>query len=102
MFRYAAGDPEWEAMGLPTASADRLDREATVSHENATLTLFGWALTWTLLAVFARRMALDLTPCIYPTIPITVSCFGVAARRDGEYQITENENVFFSAASVEP
>ena len=31
---------------------------------------------WTLLGIFAGGIALNLTPCIYPLIPITVSYFG--------------------------
>jgi thiol:disulfide interchange protein DsbD len=31
---------------------------------------------WTLLGVFAGGIALNLTPCVYPLIPITVSYFG--------------------------
>ena len=31
---------------------------------------------WTLLGVFAGGMALNLTPCVYPLIPITISYFG--------------------------
>jgi thiol:disulfide interchange protein DsbD len=31
---------------------------------------------WTLLGVFAGGAALNLTPCVYPLIPITVSYFG--------------------------
>jgi thioredoxin:protein disulfide reductase len=31
---------------------------------------------WTLLGIFAGGMALNLTPCVYPMIPITVSYFG--------------------------
>jgi thiol:disulfide interchange protein DsbD len=39
---------------------------------------------WTLLAVFAGGMALNLTPCVYPLIPITVSYFaGRSGRRQG-------------------
>ena len=30
----------------------------------------------TLLGIFAGGMALNLTPCVYPLIPITVSYFG--------------------------
>ena len=37
---------------------------------------------WTLLGIFAGGMALNLTPCVYPLIPITVSYFG--ARRGQE------------------
>ncbi len=38
--------------------------------------LYGWAMIWTLLGIFAGGMALNLTPCVYPLIPITVSYFG--------------------------
>jgi thiol:disulfide interchange protein DsbD len=31
---------------------------------------------WTLLGIFAGGIALNLTPCIYPLIPVTVSYFG--------------------------
>jgi thiol:disulfide interchange protein DsbD len=33
-------------------------------------------MVWTLLGIFVGGMALNLTPCIYPLIPITVSFFG--------------------------
>lgn len=36
----------------------------------------GVTLFWTLLGVFLGGMALNLTPCVYPLIPITVSYFG--------------------------
>jgi thiol:disulfide interchange protein DsbD len=38
--------------------------------------LSSWAMIWTLLGVFAGGIALNLTPCVYPLIPITVSYFG--------------------------
>ncbi len=38
--------------------------------------LYGWAMIWTLLGIFAGGIALNLTPCVYPLIPITVSYFG--------------------------
>jgi len=37
---------------------------------------------WTLLGVFAGGMALNLTPCVYPLIPITISYFGGQATKD--------------------
>ncbi len=37
---------------------------------------------WTLLGIFAGGIALNLTPCIYPLIPITVSYFGGRSTRD--------------------
>jgi thiol:disulfide interchange protein DsbD len=33
-------------------------------------------MVWTLLGIFAGGMALNLTPCVYPLIPVTVSYFG--------------------------
>jgi cytochrome c biogenesis protein CcdA len=33
-------------------------------------------LLWTLLGIFVGGLALNLTPCVYPLIPITVSYFG--------------------------
>jgi thiol:disulfide interchange protein DsbD len=36
---------------------------------------------WTLLGIFAGGIALNLTPCIYPLIPITVSYFGGRSAR---------------------
>jgi thiol:disulfide interchange protein DsbD len=36
---------------------------------------------WTLLGIFAGGMALNLTPCIYPMIPITISYFGGQAAK---------------------
>ena len=38
------------------------------------------AFSWTLLGIFFGGMALNLTPCIYPLIPITVSYFGGRSR----------------------
>ncbi len=37
---------------------------------------------WTLLGIFAGGVALNLTPCVYPMIPITVSYFGGRAASD--------------------
>jgi thioredoxin:protein disulfide reductase len=44
--------------------------------------LYGWVMIWTLLGVFAGGMALNLTPCVYPLIPITISYFGGQATRE--------------------
>jgi thiol:disulfide interchange protein DsbD len=49
--------------------------------------LQGWAMLWTLLGIFAGGLALNLTPCVYPMIPITVSFFGGRAGRDKPSQI---------------
>jgi thiol:disulfide interchange protein DsbD len=39
---------------------------------------------WTLLLIFAGGMALNLTPCVYPMIPITVSYFGGRATTESQ------------------
>jgi thiol:disulfide interchange protein DsbD len=41
---------------------------------------------WTLLGIFTGGMALNLTPCVYPLIPITVSYFGGQATQSGSGQ----------------
>jgi thioredoxin:protein disulfide reductase len=51
-----------EATGDAAPSADQGDSEAS--------------LLWALLGVFLGGMALNLTPCVYPLIPVTVSYFG--------------------------
>jgi thiol:disulfide interchange protein DsbD len=39
---------------------------------------------WTLLGIFFGGMALNLTPCVYPLIPITVSYFGGQAAKGAQ------------------
>lgn len=75
VFRYARGYPEWQTHGLPINSAPAGASE-TAAEPPAPGTLHGWAMIWTLLGIFAGGMALNLTPCVYPLIPITVSYFG--------------------------
>jgi len=40
---------------------------------------------WTLLGIFVGGIALNLTPCVYPMIPITVSYFGGRATSDAAH-----------------
>jgi len=75
VFRYAIGYPEWHARGLPVDSAPA-GLSATVPKADKQGRLHGWAMIWTLLGIFAGGLALNLTPCVYPLIPITVSYFG--------------------------
>jgi thiol:disulfide interchange protein DsbD len=84
VYRYPEGFPEWAAHGLPSESVPALSlTDAPVGTEEQA-PLEGWSLVWTLMAVFAGGIALNLTPCIYPLIPITVSYFaGRAGRRQG-------------------
>ena len=83
VYRDPYGYPEWQARGLPVASAPA--GLATTAEETKTPgPLYGWAMIWTLLGIFAGGMALNLTPCVYPMIPITVSYFGGQATKGGE------------------
>jgi thiol:disulfide interchange protein DsbD len=77
VYRYPQGFPEWQDNGLPTAetnSLKALELQAASSSKNKAPS--GLTLLWTLLGVFIGGMALNLTPCVYPLIPITVSYFG--------------------------
>jgi thiol:disulfide interchange protein DsbD len=69
------GYPQWHARSLPVDSSPAGLSEATLTPQQSR-PLQGWAMIWTLLGVFAGGIALNLTPCIYPLIPITVSYFG--------------------------
>ncbi len=75
VYRDPLGFPEWQDRGLPVAS-DPLGLCDYAPEAFAPGPLGGWALVWTMLGVFAGGMALNLTPCVYPLIPITVSYFG--------------------------
>ncbi len=75
VYRDPLGFPAWEKLGLPVGSYP-----SGICAQCAKLQTPGpladWALAWTLLGVFLGGMALNLTPCVYPIIPITVSYFG--------------------------
>ena len=59
--------------------------------------LYGWAMIWTILGIFAGGMALNLTPCVYPLIPITVSYFG---GRSGKGQIIGHGLCYVGGLSI--
>jgi thiol:disulfide interchange protein DsbD len=64
---------------VPTGSATKgINQETFLDYEKGAPTAvgFGAGLLLTLLGFFAGGLALNLTPCIYPLIPITVSYFG--------------------------
>ena len=75
IYRYPKGFPEWHAKGLPVDSSPAGLSEASLAPQQSR-PLEGWVMIWTLLGIFAGGIALNLTPCIYPLIPITVSYFG--------------------------
>lgn len=78
VYRDPYGFPKWQDEGLPTDSSPAgLSTFAAATKEpSSNRPIHGWALAWTLLGIFAGGLALNLTPCVYPMIPITVSFFG--------------------------
>jgi thiol:disulfide interchange protein DsbD len=75
VYRDPFGFPEWQAKGLPVNTSPA--GLAEIAPQSDTSRSFqGWAVIWTLLGIFAGGVALNLTPCVYPLIPITVSYFG--------------------------
>ncbi len=83
VYRDPYGYPEWQGRGLPIESAPA-GLAQTSEEPKAPGPLSGWAMIWTLLGIFAGGMALNLTPCVYPLIPITVSYFGGQATKEGD------------------
>ena len=82
VYRYPYGYPEWKAEGLPTASAP--PRPMSLGGPRLPQRpLLGWGLLLTLAGVFLGGLALNLTPCVYPLIPITVSYFAGRSGRGG-------------------
>jgi thioredoxin:protein disulfide reductase len=81
VYRYPYGIQSWQQQGLPVESSPaglfQTEQPKTPG------VLHGWAMIWTLLGIFAGGMALNLTPCVYPMIPITVSYFGGQAINGG-------------------
>ena len=75
VFRDPLGYPEWKEKNLPV-EAIPAGLTGMVDKPEPPGVLYGWAMIWTLLGIFAGGMALNLTPCVYPLIPITISYFG--------------------------
>lgn len=78
VYRYPEGFPQWHDKGLPSAktSFPELSAKLASAPSKAAIPPQGGTLLLTLLGVFVGGMALNLTPCVYPMIPITVSYFG--------------------------
>lgn len=74
VYRFAEGLPTWKEMGLPV-EAGRASYEMPGGQKDIS-TVVGSGLVLTLLGVFLGGIALNLTPCVYPLIPITASYFG--------------------------
>jgi thiol:disulfide interchange protein DsbD len=75
VFRDPHGFPQWQNQGLPVESKPVLSSQDG-SRKQAPGPPYGLAIIWSLFGVFAGGMALNLTPCVYPLIPVTVSYFG--------------------------
>lgn len=75
IYRDPLGYPQWHAKGLPV-NITPAGLSETVPEPDTPGPLHGWAMIWTLLGIFVGGMALNLTPCVYPLIPITISYFG--------------------------
>lgn len=75
VYRDPLGFPEWQKHGLPVAS-DPLGLCDYAPEAYSPGPFSRSALVWTLLGIFLGGMALNLTPCVYPIIPITISYFG--------------------------
>jgi len=76
VYRYPQGFPEWEAKGLPSAITTDFNKVLnSASPTQSTRLPSGMTLVWTLIGVLLGGVALNLTPCVYPLIPITVSYF---------------------------
>jgi thiol:disulfide interchange protein DsbD len=82
VYRDPYGYPQWQEKGLPVTSVPAGLAAPTETPDSPGV-LYGWAMVWTLLGIFAGGMALNLTPCVYPMIPITVSYFGGQAVKGG-------------------
>jgi len=83
IYRDPLGYPEWHSQGFPvktapagTSGMEPLEKSSDISKGNSYGKLNGWAMIWTLFGIFVGGMALNLTPCVYPLIPITISYFG--------------------------
>ncbi len=98
VYRDAKGFPEWKAAGLPVQSIP-VEQATTVSEPVGSGPLCGWAMLWTLLGVFGGGLALNLTPCVYPLIPITISYFGGRSGR-GRGKLAVHGLLYLSGLSV--
>ncbi len=63
-------------------------------------TLYGWAMIWTLFGIFIGGMALNLTPCVYPMIPITISYFGGRSGKSHRSQLIGHGLCYIGGLSI--
>jgi thiol:disulfide interchange protein DsbD len=77
-YRDPYGFPEWQQHGMPIEStpAGLSTASEAAAKPDSARPIKGWGMVLTLLGIFFGGLALNLTPCVYPMIPITVSFFG--------------------------
>lgn len=68
-------------MGLPIEQGEA----STSTKKQDVMSAFGTGLLLTLLGVFLGGIGLNLTPCVYPLIPITASYFGGRSEARGRW-----------------
>jgi len=68
---------------------DSVDRAASTAGPPVTSSDAGTGLWLTLLGIFLGGLALNLTPCVYPLIPITVSYFGGKGGTSGKASLLQ-------------
>ena len=85
-------------MGLPVAkpSPAPVERDRSLLLPRSTA---GWSLIWTLAGLFVGGLALNLTPCVYPLIPITVSYFG-GRRSRGKREVIKHGICYVGGLSL--
>jgi len=96
VYRDPLGYPKWKEKGLPVETTSA-GLSGINPQTEAPGVLNGWAMIWTLLGIFAGGMALNLTPCVYPLIPITVSYFG---GRSGKKQLIGHGLCYIGGLSI--
>ncbi len=92
VYRDPYGFPKWQEQVLPINSSPAgltTTAEAPATGTPDGESFKGWGMVWTLLGIFAGGLALNLTPCVYPMIPITVSFFGGRATqgKPGQFKL---------------
>ena len=84
VYRYPEGYPEWLQRGFPVSSLDLLGPMSSGTSLGHVGIPSGLYLLLVSAGVFLGGISLNLTPCIYPLIPITVSYFGGRAGSGGD------------------
>jgi thiol:disulfide interchange protein DsbD len=89
VYRDPYGFPKWNEKGLPVnhSPAGLIASSKATTPAPPAQSLQGWAMVWTFLGIFAGGLALNLTPCVYPMIPITVSFFGGRVAQGKQSQV---------------